>query len=136
MVPVGDAMHETVSRERLREIRAWEKEPDDREKRAERNRDHGVHYFPPPLPGNEGLQREPGALGARLLELQQEPVALGPRNRRPPAGYQAPPPKRTMDQIKKDAAARKEAKLAVTTAKKRSLPDSENQEPVVTKKSR
>jgi hypothetical protein len=41
-----------------------------------------------------------------------------------------------MDQIKKDAAARKEAKLAVTTAKKRSLPDSENQEPVVTKKSR
>ncbi|KAJ7886585.1 hypothetical protein B0H14DRAFT_3729359 [Mycena olivaceomarginata] len=136
MVPPGDAMHETVSRERLREIRAWEKERDDREQRAERNRDHGVHYFPPPLPGDEGLRREPGALGARPLELQQEPVALGPRNRRPPAGYQAPPPKRTMDQIEKDAAARKEAKLAATTAKKRSLPDSENQEPVVTKKSR
>ncbi|KAJ7884622.1 hypothetical protein B0H14DRAFT_3857106 [Mycena olivaceomarginata] len=136
MVPPGDAMHERVSREWLREIRAWEKERDNREQRAERNRDHGVHYFPPPLPGAEGLRREPGALGARPLELQQEPVALGPRNRHPPAGYQAPPPKRTMDQIKKDTAARKEAKLAATTAKKRSLPDSENQETVVTKKSR
>ncbi|KAJ7861250.1 hypothetical protein B0H14DRAFT_3445574 [Mycena olivaceomarginata] len=136
MVPPGDALHETVSRERLREIRVWEKKRDDAEQRAARNRDHGIHYFPSPPPGHERLRGEPAALGARPLELQEEPVALGPRNRRPPTGYQAPPAKRTMDQIRKDAAAKKEAKLAATTAKKRSRPDSENQEPVVTKKPR
>ncbi|KAJ7878537.1 hypothetical protein B0H14DRAFT_3435535 [Mycena olivaceomarginata] len=136
MAPPGDALHETVSREWLMEIRAWEKKRDDAVQRAARNRDHGIHHFPPPPPGHEALLREPAALGVRPLQLQEEPAALGPRSRRPPTGYQAPPAKRTMDQIKKDAAAKKEAKLAATAAKKRSRPDSENQEPVVTKKSR
>ncbi|KAJ7725126.1 hypothetical protein B0H14DRAFT_2641377 [Mycena olivaceomarginata] len=97
---------------RLREIRAFEKERDAAASRAEQNRDHGIFLMPPPPPGHAGLPHGPAALGRRVRAPEPEPISLGPRVRRPPTGYEPPPAKRTMSEIKAAAATRKAAEAA------------------------
>ncbi|KAJ7722777.1 hypothetical protein B0H14DRAFT_3520219 [Mycena olivaceomarginata] len=97
---------------RLREIRAFEKERDAAASRAEQNRDHGISSPPSPPPGHAGLPHGPAALGRRVRAPEPEPISLGPRVRRPPTGYEPPPAKRTMSEIRAAAATRKAAEAA------------------------
>jgi hypothetical protein len=168
LVPLaGQTLPEPISRERVREIRMFEKKRDAAAARVSQQRDHGVFVLPPPPPGHEALPAGPGALGRRRLPpvepavLGAQPVntvasgaqpvnpvalgaqsvnpvapgaqpvqsaALGARSRRHVANYE-PPKKRTMEDIRKDAAAKREAKE--TEKRKRGL---ENTEPPVSKK--
>ncbi|KAJ7835922.1 hypothetical protein B0H14DRAFT_3461007 [Mycena olivaceomarginata] len=79
---------------------------------AEQNRDHGIFLMPPPPPGHAGLPHGPAALGRRVRAPEPEPISLGPRVRRPPTGYEPPPAKRTMSEIRAAAATRKAAEAA------------------------
>lgn len=97
---------EQIPRARMLEIRAFEKERDAAAARDARRRDHGVFVFPRPPAGHEALGTEPAALGARVLPT--EPEVLGPRSRRLVKNYE-PPKKRTMVDIRADAAAKREA---------------------------
>ncbi|KAJ7775861.1 hypothetical protein B0H14DRAFT_3508365 [Mycena olivaceomarginata] len=86
----GTSAHENsiapVSRERMKEIRAFEKERDARAARAEKQRDHGIFAFGPPPAGHErSLPHGPAALGAR--RIAPEPALLrapSARERRAP----------------------------------------------------
>ncbi|KAJ7351933.1 hypothetical protein DFH08DRAFT_805233 [Mycena albidolilacea] len=97
---------EQIPRARMLEIRAFEKKRDAAAAREARHRDHGVFVFPRLPVGHEALGAEPAALGARVLPT--EPEVLGPRSRRLVKNYE-PPKKRTMVDIRADAAAKREA---------------------------
>ncbi|KAJ7795821.1 hypothetical protein B0H14DRAFT_3495498 [Mycena olivaceomarginata] len=75
----GTSAHENtiapVSRERMKEIRAFEKEHDAHAARAAKQRDHGIFAFGPPPAGHErSLPHGPVALGAR--RIAPEPALL------------------------------------------------------------
>lgn len=86
----GTSAHENtiapVSRERMKEIRVFEKERDARAARAAKQRDHGIFAFGPPPAGHErSLPHGPAALGAR--RIAPEPALLrapSARERRAP----------------------------------------------------
>lgn len=96
-----------------------------RKARKKRVGDGEVYTFPPPPPGHEPLAAGPAALGARMV--RPEPSVLGARVRRPSAKVAEcePQKKRTMVEIRAEAAAKKLAKDAPTKRKA----DVENEQP-------
>ncbi|KAJ7259601.1 hypothetical protein B0H12DRAFT_1070012 [Mycena haematopus] len=112
----GDGTMSTIPRERMKEIRAFEKARDDDEQaredaatRTARERDHGIYVFAPPPPGHEALHAAPAALGTPAIRTEPQPLhsapesvpsmGLGRRVRQPTAKAQ---------QIQEDAAKKKE----------------------------
>ncbi|KAF8179917.1 hypothetical protein K438DRAFT_1976884 [Mycena galopus ATCC 62051] len=81
---MGDGTSNTVapvSRERMKEIRAFEKKRDALAAQAAKERDHGIFRFGPPPAGHEALPQGPAALGARRIEV---PIKLVSRAAPPP----------------------------------------------------
>ncbi|KAJ7846746.1 hypothetical protein B0H14DRAFT_3454233 [Mycena olivaceomarginata] len=103
---------------RLKEIRDFEKKRDAAAATAAKNRDHGIFHMEPIPDGHAGMPHGPAALGRRVVRPEPEPISLGARVRRPPASYEAPPPKRTMQEIR-DAAEENVAPNDVPTRTKR-----------------
>ncbi|KAF8189201.1 hypothetical protein K438DRAFT_1971848 [Mycena galopus ATCC 62051] len=81
----GTSAHDStvapVSRERMKEIRVFEKKRDALAAQAAKERDHGIFRFPPPPAGHEALPQGPAALGARRIEA---PIKLASRAALPP----------------------------------------------------
>ncbi|KAK7016879.1 hypothetical protein R3P38DRAFT_2785319 [Favolaschia claudopus] len=109
----------TVSREMVKEIRAREKARDDAQAKVASDRDHGIFVFPPPPPGHAPLPTAPAALGHAVP--RPEPRVLGARERTSTKRY-VPQKKRTMEEVRADAAKRKadkEAEKVAEAARKR-----------------
>ncbi|KAK6988885.1 hypothetical protein R3P38DRAFT_3290862 [Favolaschia claudopus] len=106
----------TVSRQRVKEIRAGEKARDAAATAAARDRDHGIFVLPPPPPGHAALPAGPAALGTRMPPPEPRVLGLrGPRERTNTAKYVAQK-KRTMEEVRTDALQRKADKAAEKAA--------------------
>ncbi|KAF8140686.1 hypothetical protein K438DRAFT_2116438 [Mycena galopus ATCC 62051] len=122
----GDQVHtvELVSRQRMLEIREFEKKRDALAAQAAKDRDRGIFRFPPPPAGHEALPQGPAALGVRRVEVpiklasRPPPLPLPPRapstrDRRLPGHLdefkdeRVKSKKRTMTEIKTAAAAKR-----------------------------
>ncbi|KAK7063354.1 hypothetical protein R3P38DRAFT_2756299 [Favolaschia claudopus] len=103
----------TVSRQTVKEIRAREKARDDAQAKAASDRDHGIFVFPPPPPGHAPLPTAPAALGHAIP--RPEPRVLGARERTSTKRY-VPQKKRTMEEVRADAAKKKADKAAEKVA--------------------
>ncbi|KAJ7789609.1 hypothetical protein B0H14DRAFT_3502833 [Mycena olivaceomarginata] len=133
-VPTPQA--ETISPERMREIRAWERECDAAVARAAHDWDHSVFYMPSPPPAHEPLLREPAASGARPIPAEPavlgarwipvEPEVLATRESRV---------RRPSTRMQEELTRQKEEEMAkAAKGKKRARSDSENQAPCKKKK--